>query len=183
MKTDFAKAFRVVRAACGLSQAELAHRLGISASHLSLIEHGRRQPSLKVIGNLAQVAGVPPSLVMLLASPSRGRGRRGRLRARQVAACDCSYILPIVQQRSLDRWSNRNEAAALRAIPGAPPGHPPSRASRKLALEADAHYRRWEETNEKTGKVRRYKVPIAPLKAVQRRILRRILNEYALPDS
>lgn len=69
MKTDFAKAFRVVRAACGLSQSELAQRIGVSASHLSLIEHGRRQPSLKVIGNLAQVAGVPPSLIMLLASP------------------------------------------------------------------------------------------------------------------
>ena len=69
MKTDFAKAFRVIRAVCGLSQSELAHRIGISASHLSLIEHGRRQPSLKVISNLAQVASVPPSLVMLLASP------------------------------------------------------------------------------------------------------------------
>ena len=69
MKTDFAKAFRIIRAASGLSQSELAHRIGISASHLSLIENGRRQPSLKVISNIAQVAGAPPSLVMLLASP------------------------------------------------------------------------------------------------------------------
>ena len=69
MKTDFAKAFRVIRAASGLSQSELAHRIGISASHLSLIENGRRQPSLKVIGSIAQVASAPPSLVMLLASP------------------------------------------------------------------------------------------------------------------
>lgn len=53
---------------------------------------------------------------------------------------------------------------------------------RNLAREVDAHYRRWEETNEKTGKVRRYTVPVGPLKAIQRRILRRILNEYALPD-
>lgn len=54
---------------------------------------------------------------------------------------------------------------------------------RDLAQETDAHYRRWEKTNEKTGKVRHYKVPIGPLKAVQRRILRRILNEYELPDA
>lgn len=53
MKTDFAKAFRVIRAAYALQQAELALQIGISASQLSLIEKGKRQPSLKVIGGLA----------------------------------------------------------------------------------------------------------------------------------
>lgn len=68
MRTDFAKAFRVIRAAYGLQQAELAPRIGISASQLSLIEKGKRQPSLKVIGNLSGATGVPTSLIMLLAS-------------------------------------------------------------------------------------------------------------------
>ena len=66
-----AKAFRVVRAAFGLQQAELAPRIGISASQLSLIEKGKRQPSLKVIGNLGDTTGVPTSLIMLLASDPR----------------------------------------------------------------------------------------------------------------
>ena len=68
MTTDFAKAFRVIRAAYGLQQAELAPRLGISASQLSLIEKGKRQPSLRVITNLGSTTGVPTSLIMLLAS-------------------------------------------------------------------------------------------------------------------
>lgn len=68
MKTDFAKAFRVIRAAYGLQQAELANRIGISASQLSLIEKGKRQPSLRVIGNLGTATGVPTSLITLLAS-------------------------------------------------------------------------------------------------------------------
>lgn len=68
MRTDFAKAFRVIRAAYGLQQAELAQRIGISASQLSLIEKGKRQPSLKVISNLGGVTGVPTSLITLLAS-------------------------------------------------------------------------------------------------------------------
>ena len=68
MTTDFAKAFRVIRAAYGFQQAELAERMGISASQLSLIEKGKRQPSFKVVGNLAGVTGVPTSLIMLLAS-------------------------------------------------------------------------------------------------------------------
>lgn len=68
MTTDFAKAFRVIRAAYGLQQAELAPRLGIGASQLSLIEKGKRQPSLRVITNLGSTTGVPTSLIMLLAS-------------------------------------------------------------------------------------------------------------------
>ena len=68
MKTDIAKAFRVIRAAYGLQQAELAPRIGISASQLSLIEKGKRQPSLKVISNLGDTTGVPTSLIMLLAA-------------------------------------------------------------------------------------------------------------------
>ena len=68
MKTDFAKAFRVIRAAYGLQQAELAERMDISASQLSLIEKGKRQPSLRVIGKLGSATGVPTPLISLLAS-------------------------------------------------------------------------------------------------------------------
>ena len=68
MKTDFAKAFRIIRAAFGLQQAKLADQIGISASQLSLIEKGKRQPSLRVIGNLGAATGVPISLITLLAS-------------------------------------------------------------------------------------------------------------------
>ena len=53
---------------------------------------------------------------------------------------------------------------------------------RTLADEASEHYHQWEDKNEKTGKVRVYKVPLGQLKDIQRRILRRILNEYALPE-
>ena len=68
MTTDYAKAFRVIRAAFGLQQAELAERIGISASQLCLIEKGKRQPSLRVIGRLASAMGIPTPLVTLLAS-------------------------------------------------------------------------------------------------------------------
>lgn len=68
MTSNYAKAFRVVRAAFGLQQVELAERIGISPSQLCLIEKGRRQPSLRVIENLASAMGIPSSLVILLAS-------------------------------------------------------------------------------------------------------------------
>lgn len=68
MSEDYAKAFRVIRAAFGLQQSELAARMPITASQLSLIEAGKRQPSVRVLNALAQAVGVPAALVSLLAS-------------------------------------------------------------------------------------------------------------------
>jgi len=68
MQQNYAKAFRIVRAAYGLRQAELAARMPITASQLSLIEAGKRQPSLRVIGGLAAAVGIPSALISLLAS-------------------------------------------------------------------------------------------------------------------
>lgn len=70
MEYDYAKAFRVIRAAFGLRQAELAERMPVTASQLSLIEAGKRQPSVRVIEALAKAVGVPAALVSLLASPA-----------------------------------------------------------------------------------------------------------------
>ncbi|HBG31529.1 helix-turn-helix transcriptional regulator [Sinimarinibacterium flocculans] len=68
---DYAKAFRIIRAAFGLKQSELAKRMRVSTSQLSLIEAGKRQPSLRVINGLAGAVGVPAAMVTVLASTSR----------------------------------------------------------------------------------------------------------------
>ena len=68
MERNYAKAFRIIRAAFGLRQSELADRIQISASQLSLIEAGKRQPSLRVVDGLAEAVGVPAPLISLLAS-------------------------------------------------------------------------------------------------------------------
>jgi len=68
MEQNYARAFRIVRAAVGLRQAELAERMPITASQLSLIEAGKRQPSLRVVDALAKAIGMPAALITLLAS-------------------------------------------------------------------------------------------------------------------
>jgi transcriptional regulator with XRE-family HTH domain len=68
MTQDYAKAFRIIRAAFGLRQSELAALMPITASQLSLIEAGKRQPSLRVVNGLASAVGVPTALISLLAS-------------------------------------------------------------------------------------------------------------------
>jgi transcriptional regulator with XRE-family HTH domain len=78
MEYDYGKAFRVVRAAFGLSQAELAERLPVTASQLSLIESGKRQPSLRVVESLAAAVSVPAALISLLASPREALAEQSR---------------------------------------------------------------------------------------------------------
>ena len=68
MEQDYAKAFRVIRAAFGLRQSELAERMPITASQLSLIEAGKRQPSLRVLNALAHAVSMPAALISVLAS-------------------------------------------------------------------------------------------------------------------
>lgn len=68
MDKDYGKAFRIVRAALGLKQTELAERLSITPSYLSLIEANKRLPSTAVIDEFATGVGVPSALIAVLAS-------------------------------------------------------------------------------------------------------------------
>lgn len=56
-------ALREARQAAGLSQAELAARVGITQQHYSLIEIGRRTPALDVALRIASVLGADPRVL------------------------------------------------------------------------------------------------------------------------
>jgi len=51
------------RSIAGLRQAELARRVGISASYLNLIEHNRRRIGGKLLVDIARVLSVEPSML------------------------------------------------------------------------------------------------------------------------
>ncbi len=51
------------RGVVGFKQAELARKIGISASYLNLIEHNRRRIGGKLLLNIARVLGVEPSML------------------------------------------------------------------------------------------------------------------------
>ena len=65
---DYAKALRVSRAMAGLQQKELASRAGMDPSNISLIETGKRKPSLRAVEKLSQALGIPHHLFTLLAT-------------------------------------------------------------------------------------------------------------------
>jgi transcriptional regulator with XRE-family HTH domain len=67
---DYGKALRLARALSGLQQQQLAERAEIDASYISLIEQGKRTPSVKFIHKLSKAIGIPPYLFTFLAMES-----------------------------------------------------------------------------------------------------------------
>jgi transcriptional regulator with XRE-family HTH domain len=54
---------KILRAAIGLRQKDLAERVGIQPHYLSLVEAGKREPSIAVLRKIASELDVPVSLL------------------------------------------------------------------------------------------------------------------------
>jgi XRE family transcriptional regulator, regulator of sulfur utilization len=67
---NYAKALRVARAMADLQQKELAKLAGMDPSHISLIEMGKRKPSVRSVEKLSRALGIPNHLFTLLATES-----------------------------------------------------------------------------------------------------------------
>lgn len=65
---DYSKAIRVGRALADVSQRDLARRISVDASLVSMLENGRRKPSLEILQKVAVALGIPFHLFTLLAS-------------------------------------------------------------------------------------------------------------------
>lgn len=55
----------LLRTSMGLSQAELAKRIGVSTSAVGMYEQGRREPSLDLVVRLAKEFGVTTDYLLL----------------------------------------------------------------------------------------------------------------------
>jgi len=67
---NYAKALRITRAISGMQQKELASKAELDTSYVSLLEQGKRKPSLKTIHVLSKALGIPSELFTLLATES-----------------------------------------------------------------------------------------------------------------
>ena len=65
---EYGRALKICRAALELTQQDVAKRAHITTSYLSLIEGGKRSPSLPTLERISKAMGVPTHLVMLLAA-------------------------------------------------------------------------------------------------------------------
>jgi transcriptional regulator with XRE-family HTH domain len=58
------KALKLIRSYYDLSQTELCSRLGISNSHLSEIESGKKQPSIELLRKYSDYFEIPLSSIL-----------------------------------------------------------------------------------------------------------------------
>ena len=65
---NYSKAIRVARSLADLSQGELAGKSEIDRSYLSLIESGKRKPTIKTLEKIAAALKIPFHLLVLLGS-------------------------------------------------------------------------------------------------------------------
>ena len=54
---------KAARKGAGLTQSELAHRLGVSPQCISQYERGVKKPKVETVGKIAEALGVSPSLL------------------------------------------------------------------------------------------------------------------------
>jgi transcriptional regulator with XRE-family HTH domain len=62
---NIGKTIKTLRLAASLSQKELAARIDLSASALSLIESGDREPTVATLQAVSRVLGVPLSVLLV----------------------------------------------------------------------------------------------------------------------
>ena len=65
---NYSKAIRIARSLADVPQRELAKRVSIDASLISMLESGKRNPSLDTLEKIAAALEIPFHLFMLLAS-------------------------------------------------------------------------------------------------------------------
>ena len=57
------------REGIGLTQRQLAEKLGVEGSHVAFLESGRRKPSLKLVAKIADTLGLDRQELLILAHP------------------------------------------------------------------------------------------------------------------
>ena len=65
---NLGRSIKLCRTKRGLSQEDLARKVGLSASYISLIEKGDRDPAVSTAEKIATALGVPMSLLTFLAA-------------------------------------------------------------------------------------------------------------------
>jgi len=70
---NFSRSLKIIRAAKELSQQELAKKLGVSKSLVSLIESGDRNMSEELVQLISDKLCIPKELILLLATEESHR--------------------------------------------------------------------------------------------------------------
>jgi len=83
---NLGQAMKLMRTASGLRQKEIASRLGVTSNYVSLIENGKRDPSISFLRTLARILNVPVGLFFLWDETGADSSKRGLDQLRDILA-------------------------------------------------------------------------------------------------
>jgi transcriptional regulator with XRE-family HTH domain len=92
------EAIRLLRTSAGLRQAELADRIGVSANYISLVENGKRDPSMSFLRSVTQEFGMPLGLLFL----DMGESKKPRSPEEQALLLRIKDLMFEIVQRQMD---------------------------------------------------------------------------------
>ncbi len=69
---DIGKNIKILRVSAGLKQKELASNVDVSPSYLSLIEAGKKEPSLSLLKKISDILNVPVGYLLWEAMDQAG---------------------------------------------------------------------------------------------------------------
>jgi transcriptional regulator with XRE-family HTH domain len=95
---------RSYRKGLGLTQQALAQQLEVEASHIAFIESGRRKPSLKLMGRLADILGLDGQHLFILAHPE-AKGLIAEAKSKKVRQTSPSWRRFIENRELLTRYN------------------------------------------------------------------------------
>lgn len=100
---NLGKAIKLCRTQRDLNQQELAEKVGLSVSYLSLIEKNKRDPSLSIVEELAVALGIPVTVLLFIAAEKNDLAGFDPELAEKLAYTALSFLneLPKAQQTLL----------------------------------------------------------------------------------
>ncbi len=65
---NLGRAIKIIRTARNFTQRDLAKKAGLSASYLSLLEKGKRDPNISVLETISQALHIPLTVLIIIAA-------------------------------------------------------------------------------------------------------------------
>jgi transcriptional regulator with XRE-family HTH domain len=129
---NYSKAIRVARSLADISQGQLADNAEIDRSYLSLIESGKRKPSVEIIERIARALKLPFHLLSLLGSEEADVQRASQEHIASLSLALTKLLLEVPDEERIYKHEGRgprkhsdHQPARPRISPRRGPNDPP----------------------------------------------------------
>jgi transcriptional regulator with XRE-family HTH domain len=100
-KEEIGRRLRTIRLERGLSQTELADKLGVTQPNISAVEIGRRGITIQQLVKLCRVLHVSPDEILALGEGNAKKERRKRKKDKILRRLELMEKLPLSDQRAI----------------------------------------------------------------------------------